>query len=62
MAYTDAQKSQIIKDYVAATPVPDYKFVDPVCITIQRKSGVDHYFPHLNRVLRTGFLNSDSTK
>ena len=27
MAYTDAQKSQIIKDYVAATPVPDYKFI-----------------------------------
>lgn len=54
MAYTDAQKSQIIKDYVAATPVPDYKFVDPVCITIQRKSGTDYYFPHLNRVFKNG--------
>ena len=54
MAYTDAQKSQIIKDYVAATPVPDYKFIDPVCITIQRKSGVDYYFPHLNRVFKNG--------
>lgn len=54
MAYTDAQKSQIIKDYVAATPVPDYKFIDPVCITIQRKSGIDYYFPHLNRVFKNG--------
>lgn len=52
MAYTDAQKSQIIKDYVAATPVPDYKLIDPVCITIQRKSGIDYYFPHLNRVFK----------
>lgn len=52
MAYTDAQKSQIIKDYVAATPIPDYKFVDPVCITIQRKNGIDYYFPHLNRVFK----------
>ena len=52
MAYTDAQKSQIIKDYVAATPVPDYKFVDPVCITIERKNGTDLYFPHLNRVFK----------
>lgn len=54
MAYTDAQKSQIIKDYVAATPIPDYKFVDPVCITIQRKNGIDYYFPHLNRVFKNG--------
>lgn len=54
MAYTDAQKSQIIKDYVAATPVPDYKLIDPVCITIQRKSGIDYYFPHLNRVFKNG--------
>lgn len=52
MAYTDAQKSQIIKDYVAATPVPDYKFIDPVCITIERKNGTDLYFPHLNRVFK----------
>ena len=52
MAYTDAQKSQIIKDYVVATPVPDYKFIDPVCITIQRKNGIDYYFPHLNRVFK----------
>ena len=52
MAYTDAQKSQIIKDYVAATPVPDYKFIDPICITIQRKNGIDYYFPHLNRVFK----------
>lgn len=54
MAYTDAQKSQIIKDYVAATPVPDYKFVDPVCITIERANGMDYYFPHLNRVFKNG--------
>ena len=52
MAYTDTQKSQIIKDYVAATPVPDYKLIDPVCITIQRKNGMDYYFPHLNRVFK----------
>lgn len=54
MAYTNAQKSQIIKDYVAATPVPDYKLIDPICITIQRKSGMDYYFPHLNRVFKNG--------
>lgn len=54
MAYTDAQKSQIIKDYVAATPVPDYKFIDPVCITIERANGMDYYFPHLNRVFKNG--------
>lgn len=54
MAYTDAQKSQIIKDYVAATPVPDYKFIDPVCISIERKNGTDYYFPHLNRVFKNG--------
>lgn len=54
MAYTDAQKSQIIKDYVAATPVPDYKLIDPICITIQRKNGIDYYFPHLNRVFKNG--------
>lgn len=54
MAYTDTQKSQIIKDYVAATPVPDYKLIDPICITIQRKSGMDYYFPHLNRVFKNG--------
>src|SRR5574344_186582 len=54
MAYTDAQKSQIIKDYVAATPVPDYNFVDPICITIERANGMDYYFPHLNRVFKNG--------
>ena len=54
MAYTDAQKSQIIKDYVAATPVPDYKLIDPVCITIERANGMDYYFPHLNRVFKNG--------
>ena len=31
-----------------------YKFIDPVCITIQRKSGIDYYFPHLNRVFKNG--------
>ena len=31
MAYTDAQKSQIIKDYVAAPPFPDDKFIDFIC-------------------------------
>lgn len=54
MAYTDAQKSQIIKDYVAATPVPDYKLIDPICITIERANGMDYYFPHLNRVFKNG--------
>lgn len=54
MAYTNAQKSQIIKDYVAATPVPDYNFVDPICITIERANGMDYYFPHLNRVFKNG--------
>ena len=54
MAYTDTQKSQIIKDYVAATPVPDYNFVDPICITIERANGKDYYFPHLNRVFKNG--------
>lgn len=54
MAYTNAQKSQIIKDYVAATPVPDYKLIDPICITIERANGMDYYFPHLNRVFKNG--------
>lgn len=54
MTYTNTQKSQIIKDYVAATPIPDYKFIDPVCITINRKYGIDYYFPHLNRVFKNG--------
>lgn len=62
MAYTDAQKSQIIKDYVAATPIPDYKFIDPVCITIERKNGIDLYFPHLNRVFKNEVSEFGSNK